>query len=130
AAQTRADLQSRGIEMVELERSIRDNVTTAAGALGITSAAIDRAEETVKYDADVLEGTMRRFEVGELTLFDTLRTEEQVTTDKLELIRLQQTYLGILVRLRFEMGDLVRTVGGTAAATEELVFEPAGIVIK
>ena len=130
AAQTRADLQSRGIEMVELERSIRENVNTAAGALGITSAAIDRAEETVKYDADVLEGTMRRFEVGELTLFDTLRTEEQVTTDKLELIRLQQTYLGILVRLRFEMGDLVRTVGGTAAATEELVFEPAGIVIK
>ena len=102
----------------------------AARALGIDEAAMEREEETVKCDADVLGETMRRFEAGELTLLDTLRTEEQVTTDKLELIRLQQTYLGILVRLRFEMGDLVRTVGGTAAATEELVFEPAGIVIK
>jgi outer membrane protein TolC len=129
AAQTRADVRSREIDIADLTRSIRENIVGTTGAIALAAAAIEHAEAAVKADDETLAGTLDLFKVGEVTLIDTLITEEQVTADKLEVLRLRQSYVSALARLRFETGEIVRFVtDGTGA--EVMTFEPAGFLGK
>ncbi len=126
ARQSAADLRSRDVELADLERSIRENIIQATGTVEAASGALDRAEAAVVSSDAVLGGSMERFRIGELTLIDMLTTEEQLTTDKLEVIRLRQVYLGALARLRFETGELVRFVTDRSGA-EFVTFDVAYI---
>jgi outer membrane protein TolC len=129
AAQTRADVRSREIDIADLARSIRENIIGVSGGVELTLAALARAEAAAKADDEMLAGTLDLFKVGEVTLLDMLLTEQQVTSDKLEVLRLRQSYVGALARLRFETGELVRFVtNGTGA--DVLAFEPAGFIGK
>ncbi len=127
--QTTADVRSREIDLADLERSIRENIRQAIGAADAAFAALDRADATVKADQDVLAGSVERFRLGEMTLIDTLTTEEQATTDKLEVVRLRQGYLSALGRLRFETGELTRFVG-SGTGGEFIAFDPASLIGK
>jgi outer membrane protein TolC len=128
-AQTRADVRSREVEIQDLTRSIHENIIGTTGAIALTAAAIDHAQAAVTAGDETLAGTMDRFKVGEVTLLDTLITEEQVTADRLEVLRLRQSYVSTLARLRFETGEIVRFVTDDAGA-ELMRFDPAGFVGK
>jgi outer membrane protein TolC len=128
-AQTLADVRAREIDMVDLTRSIREHIIGAAGAVELTAAALERAEAAVTSGDAVLAGTLSLFKVGELTLLDLLTTEEQVTSDKLEALRLRHAYVSALARLRFETGGLLRFVTDRTGA-EVLAFDPAGFFGK
>ena len=70
-----------------------------------------RAREAVERTPATYEGALAQLRAGELTLIDTLTTEEELLGDQTELLRQQQVYLSTLARLRFEAGQLVTLLG-------------------
>jgi hypothetical protein len=67
------------------------------------------------------------FEAGDITLIDTLITEEDLTRERIQLARAMRVYLSLLARLRFEIGDLLRfTDEGTIS--ESVEFSLQGLV--
>jgi outer membrane protein TolC len=127
AVQALADVRSREIDIADLTRSIRENIIGTTGALALTAAALERAQAAVSADEETLTGTLGLYKAGEVTLLDMLITEEQVTTDTLEVLRLRQSYVSLLARLRFETGEIVRFVSDEAGG-ESVIFDPAGLV--
>jgi outer membrane protein TolC len=107
SAQAQATLTSSTIERVDLRRVIGERVVGLAEKLRRTSAAIDRYQSAIASDDQILTSELQRFQTGEATLIDTLLTEEESTSDKLQLVRERQAYFSALARLKLETGDLV-----------------------
>jgi outer membrane protein TolC len=79
-----------------------------------TSARLDRARQTllalddsVRYSRETLDGANERFKAGELSVIDTLTTEEQVTRARLSWIDAARQYLDSLAQMRFEAHALL-----------------------
>ncbi len=127
--QAQATLSSSHVETANLDRVIRENVVNVSGALRLAAEAIAQWEHAVKNGEEALQAALQRFELGEMTLIDTLLTEEDVTRDTLELVGQRQIYLSTLARLKFETGELVDFENeGTAA--EMIRFEPSELVVR
>ena len=87
----------------------------------LLSTPIACVKTSVSASEQTLSATMEQLRIGEATLFNTIRTEDEVLGDRLELIRMLQSYYQTLARLKFEAGTLV-TVEGAGGAAEALVF--------
>jgi outer membrane protein TolC len=124
AARQRADVQER-----DLARTIRENVVSEAESLRREAEAIQLGQATVDASQQTVDGAIARFQTGDQTLIDTLLAEESLTQDRLTLIRLWQTYLSDLVRLRFETGSLVSFTGSTPTP-DQMRFDPSEFVIR
>jgi outer membrane protein TolC len=74
--------------------------------------AVDAYQKTI--DADV-----ERFRAGDVTLIDTLLTEQQQVDAKLSLISAQQDLANLIVQLRYESGTLLTFTNGQPS------FDPA-----
>src|SRR5262249_33604121 len=101
--------------LTDLTRPIPDNGLdltdpprqSAAPIDELAAAAIERWQAAVRADVEALTGVVQRFEIREVKLIDTLITEEQATSDRLQLISSWQKYLTALTRLKFETGELL-----------------------
>jgi outer membrane protein TolC len=129
AAQAEATLRSSSIEVIDLGRVIDDNIIGIADALSRSEAAIAGSTEAVARGADLLAGVLQQFQAGDITLLDTLVTEESVTVDLLQLVRRRQAYLSTLARLRFESGSLV-SFEAEGTPGELVRFQPGDFVIR
>ena len=88
-----------------------------------------RAREAVERTTATYAGALAQLRAGELTLIDTLTTEEELLGDQTELLRQQQVFLSTLARLRFEAGQLV-TFSGLGDASESARFLPTEFVVR
>jgi outer membrane protein TolC len=129
AVQTQATLERSRLQAADLARVIRENVLGVAGALARAGDALERWETAVAHDEATVAATLERFGAGEVTLVDTLLTEEILTRDQLELVRARQVYWSLLARLRFETGTLVDFEGENTPA-EAVAFDPTWFVGK
>jgi outer membrane protein TolC len=105
--QARATMARADIELLRLERTIGENLLATTTALQRTVEAVEQQRSAVTHGEQLLNGVLEQFQVAEATVFDTLLTEEEVTQDRLELVRQLQAYAAGMARLRFESGDLV-----------------------
>ncbi len=127
-AQAAATLQTSTIEARDLERVIDMNVLGASETVRRAADATAAWQTAVAHDEHVLAAALQQLQSGDLTILDTLLTEESVTTDQLQLVRQRQVYLSTLARLRFEAAVLVSFENpGTPA--EQIRF-PAGDFVR
>jgi len=128
-AEAQATLRSSEIQYRDRTRLITDNITGVVQTLRAAAEGVQRAREAVDRTAATYEGALAQLRAGELTLIDTLTTEEELLGDQTELLRQQQVYLSTLARLRFESGQLV-TFSGLGDASESARFLPTEFVVR
>jgi hypothetical protein len=128
ARQTGADLRARHIDAVDLERHITQSLVSTTRSLQAAAASLEHTAEAVRYDAQIVDLALEQFSARELTLIDALQTEEQVTQDRLALVRQRQAYLSLLARLKFETGELLAM--GDPSGGGLLTFQPSDFVAK
>ena len=128
-AQAQATLRSSEIQYRDRTRLIGDNITGVVQTLRAAAEGVQRAREAVDRTTATYDGALAQLRAGELTLIDTLTTEEELLGDQTELLRQQQVYLSTLARLRFESGQLV-TFSGLGDASESLRFLPTEFVVR
>lgn len=128
-AQAQATLRSSEIQYRDRTRLIGDNITGVVQTLRAAAEGVQRAREAVERTTTTYEGALSQLRAGELTLIDTLTTEEELLGDQTELLRQQQVYLSTLARLRFESGQLV-TFSGLGDASESARFLPTEFVVR
>jgi outer membrane protein TolC len=122
-AQARASLAESEIRLADLGRVIRANVPQYAEDLRRTRATWEQRQESViQYEA-TWDATQRLRAAGEMTLIDTLLTEQQMTQARLQLVQAKLDYASALARFKRETGTLV-TFGEWLRAEPSL----AGIV--
>ncbi len=105
--QAQAATTASEVDSSELKRSVRldvlENLSTLADARAELAARRDarrRIEETA-------EATWTRYQAGDLTVLDTLTTEQELTRSGLELVGSERAVLSLITRLRFASGRLL-----------------------
>jgi outer membrane protein TolC len=121
ALQAEASLQRSTVQAADIDRVILDNVTHAAGSLRSTAETILRRRETIELQRTTLDGALARMRGGDLSLIDTLTTEDDLKREQVQLVEDQLQYFSTLARLRFETGQLI-TVEGEGAPALGLSF--------
>jgi outer membrane protein TolC len=95
------------IQRRDLERNVRDNVAQVAESVRRSAETVARNREALGFYEKTLDAAMARFQAGDITLIDTLTTEEDLTRQRQALVRAMQDYLSQLARLKYETGELV-----------------------
>jgi outer membrane protein TolC len=121
--QARAAAARSTIQAVDLNRTIAENVTNANGLVRTLGAAIKSHQQAVTFQQQTLDGALQRLKIGDVTVIDTITTEEDLTQSRLQLVRDQQAYMSALARLKFETGTLIEFRSPTTPS-ESVVFTP------
>lgn len=127
--QAQATFTTSRIDAEDLTRRVRLNVTNVAEQLVRAARSLQQWEAAVKSNVQVLQGALQQFESRDLALIDTLLTEENITSDRLQLVRQRQIYYSTLARLRFETGELMGFAPDTTGV-EGYRFDPTQFVGK
>jgi outer membrane protein TolC len=127
--QAAASLSQSQIQLRDADRRIRANIVATRGVVERASRGLARAEEAQGHLRTVHEGTLERFRAGDVTLIDTLVTEEDLTQVQIQLAQAWLGYAGALARLRFEQGILV-SYDSLEQAGESLRFDPAAFLTR
>lgn len=128
-ARTQATASARRIDVEDLSRRVQANVVDVTARLRHSLASVRQWENAVRNNDDLIAGSLLRFETRDLTLVDTLLTEEAVTSDRLQLVRQRQGYLSLLARLRFETGEIIDVGSGESTPTT-FRFDPTPFVSR
>lgn len=110
-AQSQATERQSRIAAADLRRLIRAGVRNAGDALQQAALAVGERRAAVARSTDALSGALEQLRAGEITVIDTLTTEETLTRDKIDLVRALLVYHSTMARLRYETGDLVAWEG-------------------
>ena len=122
--QSESTLANAEIESVRLERVARENIVSAEAALRRAAQAVESMRVAVEASQRSLDATMEQLKAGEATLFNTLRTEEDLLNDRLQLIAALNAYYQTLARLKYEAGSLIM-VEGQGPDNEVVKFDPS-----
>jgi outer membrane protein TolC len=121
--QAKAAASRSMIQQADLNRTIADNVANASGLVRALGEAIKQHQQAVGFQQQTLDGALQRLKIGDVTVMDTITTEEDLTQGRLQLVRDQQLYMSALARLKFETGTLIEFRNPTTP-TESAVFAP------
>ncbi|HSF99994.1 MAG TPA: TolC family protein [Vicinamibacterales bacterium] len=124
SAQAAATLETSSINERDLERVIAENVIGTTGTVRQASDAAAGWQSAVDFGEQVLSAALNQLQTGDLTILDTLLTEQSVTEDQLQLVRQRQIYLSTLARLRFDTAQLV-VFENPGTPTEQIRFNAA-----
>ena len=129
ATQARSSRTQSDIESSNLERFIREAVVDVKHGLERSFQIVQQRQRAVSLYQQTLENALQLFEGGEVTLIDALLSEQDLTVERLSLVRSQQVLLSLVARQKFENGGLV---GFEAEETdaEMIAFDPFGLVMR
>ncbi|MEO7975358.1 MAG: TolC family protein, partial [Thermoanaerobaculia bacterium] len=105
--QARSATTSSEIDATELKRSIRLEVLEDLATLAEARAELATRREARLRIEETANATVTRYQAGDLTVLDTLITEQELTRAGLELVGSERAVLSLLTRLRFVSGRLV-----------------------
>jgi outer membrane protein TolC len=128
AAQAGASLTRSQIERLDLDRRIRDQVSQVSGVVRALAGVIERRRDSTDALQRSLDASIEQFEIGELTLIDTLLTEETLTTERLQLTADLQLYASAAARLAFETASLIQ-FDALGTPLEKIAFAPLTVPI-
>lgn len=106
--------QSR-ISEGDLKRNISLSVRELARSLGETWAELVSRREAAARQEETHAASLERHKAGDLSVIDTLTTEEQLTAARILVVDAERRYLSILAQLRFEAGALLDQPPGEVA---------------
>jgi outer membrane protein TolC len=129
SAQAEATLGQARIRSADIRRVVGENVIEVRETLDMAAKAVAWWEKAVANGQETLAAAMERFRDREMTLINTLLTEEELTSDKLQLVAQRQAYYSALARLKHETGELV-LVENEGPGTEVIAFQTSGLVSR
>jgi outer membrane protein TolC len=107
----------------DLRRQVRLNVVRAARSLAEAVERARQAQASVNFYQQTIDASIQRFQIGEVTLIDTITTEAQQADARRTLVAAQQQLAQLIAELRFQTATLVPDA--TAAVTpQSLVTVP------
>ena len=115
--QAEASLARSEIVAADLRRLIRLRIRELAASHQRARAELQELRETLANLEKTLESSLELYRAGELTLIDTLLTEEQLTDARLAVVGLKSEIADLEAQLRFESGRLL-------AAEEAEAYDP------
>ncbi len=122
--QASAALRTSEIQEIDLGRVANDNIAQQAASMQKAKTEwLQRAESVTQYLQSWAD-TEKRRAAGDISLIDTLLTEQDLTNERLALVQAQHDYATALARLRYETGTLVVVKANTPEA------DLAGLVTK
>lgn len=119
--QAESDTAVSQIDATDLGRTVRLRLIELVGALERARRELEARRETLARIEETQSATEERFKAGDLTVLDTLTTEEQLTGARLEVLDAERRYLSLLARLRFETGSLLEIPEDASVAGAQLV---------
>ena len=127
--QQAASLRAAEIELMDIDRSIRNNVISVTEALERARVAVERRRQIIDYQQRTLDAARELFGEGEISLIDVLTTEGDLTQERLLLVRAVQLHQSLLTRLQFETGTLLQFQGEETSA-DSVIFDPQPFVVQ
>jgi outer membrane protein TolC len=106
--EAQAGSQSSQISSADLRRQVRLDVVRTGRSLVDAIERVKLAQDSVTYYQQTIDAEIARFQIGEVTLIDTIQTEQQQTEARRALVAAQQELAQLIAELRFETGTLVQ----------------------
>jgi outer membrane protein TolC len=106
--QAQATRHEADIQYGSLARIVSENVTSQTLAVQRARAELDRTTESVKQHEITWKATQQLLSAGDISVIDSIVTEQDLTSARLNLVQARLTYAQALAQLRFESGTLVR----------------------
>ena len=110
-AEARAAVTESEIRLADTSRVIQHNVSMMAQDIRGARAEWEQRQEAVIQYETTWDATQRLRAGGEMTLIDTLLTEQQLTDARLQLVAAKRAYASAVARFRREAGTLVSFAG-------------------
>jgi outer membrane protein TolC len=118
-AQRQAEVRQQQISTLDLRRQIGLAIIRAARSMQQARLRAEQAQASVDAYQKTVDADVERFRAGDVTLIDTLLTEQQQVDAKLSLISAQQDLATLIAQLRYESGTLLSFTDGKPS------FDPA-----
>jgi outer membrane protein TolC len=99
---------SSQISSADLRRQVRLDVVRTGRSMVEAIERVKLAQDSVTYYQQTVDAEIARFQIGEVTLIDTIQTEQQQTEARRALVAAQQELAQLIAELRFETGTLVQ----------------------
>jgi outer membrane protein TolC len=122
--QNTAILEQQRVLRDDLRRRIATGVWLASEALLRSGGAVRESEEAVRLTEWTVQASVRKFELGDATLFDVIQAEDQLTSALLARIQSRHDYAVAVVTLRFASGSLLPSREGTPTVDASLLLTP------
>ena len=106
-----SDVNTAVINMEDLSSNIAANVTESADTLQELARDVDAQEKAVTAFTKSFNDMREKFRRGATTMFETIQSEEQLTTAQSELVDLRLALVNALVQLRYETSTLLSKSG-------------------
>ncbi|HYZ73631.1 MAG TPA: TolC family protein [Chthoniobacterales bacterium] len=102
-----SDVNTAVITMEDLSSNIAANVTESADTLQELARDVESQEKAVVAFKKSFDDMREKFRRGATTMFETIQSEEQLTTAQSELVDFQLALANALVQLRYETSTLL-----------------------
>jgi hypothetical protein len=106
-AQRQAERRQQQISTLDLRRQVTLAIIRAARSMAQARLRAEQAAAAVEAYQKTVDADVERFRAGDVTLIDTLLTEQQQVDAKLALIAAQADLAALIAQLRFESATLV-----------------------
>lgn len=105
--EAQASSASSQISSADLRRQVRLDVVRTGRSLIDAIERLRLAQDSVTYYQQTIDAELARYQIGEVTLIDTITTEAQQSDARRALVAAQQELARLIAELRFETGTLV-----------------------
>jgi outer membrane protein TolC len=102
-----SDVNSAVINMEDLSSTIAANVTASADTLQELAGDVQTQEKAVTAFRKSFDDMREKFRRGATTMFETIQSEEQLTTAETELVDFRLALANAIVQLRYETATLL-----------------------
>lgn len=118
--QAESSLSSSRISAGDLERNVRLRIQELTRTIGDTAAELAAQRAALENLEQTHAASLERYQAGDLSIVDTLLTEQQLTDARLGLVDVERRYASLLAQLRFETGTLIELARGRTATEARL----------
>lgn len=105
--QAESNLDSAEIERVDLARTIGIKVHQAVAALDRARRELEQRASNLENQRKALESSLELLKAGDITVIDTLTTEDQLTQSTLAWIEAARAYAELQTQIRYETNTLL-----------------------
>ena len=124
--QAEASTDQSRISEADLKRTIRLRVVELARTVSQARAELEARRETLARIEETHAASIERYKAGDLSVIDTLTTEQERTGARLQLVEAERNYLSQVAQLRFETGGLVELPGAQDGSLAGARLRPLG----
>lgn len=124
--QAQASTDQSRISEGDLKRTIRLRVVELARTVAQARAELEARREALARIEETHAASIERYKAGDLSVIDTLTTEQERTSARLQLVGAERNYLSLVAQLRFETGGLVELPGAADGSLAGARLVPLG----